>query len=93
MLQEISQFQARELIVVGGGSQNSLWNQIKADVTNLPIKVLPDAEITALGAAMFAWYGCGFYATVEQARKQVEFRHDYFYQFENKQYYHINSAD
>jgi L-fuculokinase len=92
MLQEISQFQARELIVVGGGGQNPLWNQIKADITDLPIKVLRDAETTVLGAAMFAWYGSGYYASVEQAREQVEFRYHYYYPSENRLLYQNNRA-
>lgn len=89
-LQQISHFQAHELLLVGGGSQNPLWNQIKADVVNLPIKVLQDAETTVLGAAMFAWYGCGYYPSVEKARQQIDYRYQIYHPGEqNKQYQQI----
>lgn len=39
-LQQIGHFKARELLLVGGGSRNALWNQIKANRLEIPIKVL-----------------------------------------------------
>jgi L-fuculokinase len=56
---KIGHFKARELLLVGGGSRNALWNQIKANRLEIPIKVLDDAETTVAGAAMFGWYGVG----------------------------------
>ncbi|KAA9002794.1 L-fuculokinase [Affinibrenneria salicis] len=79
ILQSIGAFQARELLLVGGGSRNALWSQIKADILGLPVKVLEDAETTVLGAAMFAWAGCGAYPSPEHARAQVDYRYRYYY--------------
>lgn len=78
-LETIGHFQATELLLVGGGSRNALWNQIKANVLGIPIKVLDDAETTVAGAAMFAWSGIGEFTSPEQARAQVHYQYRYFY--------------
>ncbi len=67
-LESIGGFKSTQLILVGGGSKNPLWNQIKADTLKLPVKILTEPETTVLGAAMFAAVGAGFYETPEQAR-------------------------
>ncbi|WFW14133.1 L-fuculokinase [Citrobacter freundii] len=78
-LETIGHFQATELLLVGGGSRNALWNQIKANVLGIPIKVLDDAETTVAGAAMFGWSGIGEFTSPEQARAQVHYQYRYFY--------------
>ena len=78
-LEKIGHFQATELLLVGGGSRNILWNQIKANVLGIPVKVLDDAETTVAGAAMFAWSGIGEFTSPEQAREQVRYQYRYFY--------------
>lgn len=78
-LEKIGQFKASELLLVGGGSRNTLWNQIKANMLDVPIKVLDDAETTVAGAAMFGWYGTGEFSSPEQARAQVNYQYRYFY--------------
>ncbi|CAI0997539.1 L-fuculokinase [Serratia ficaria] len=78
-LEKIGHFQANELLLVGGGSRNTLWNQIKANMLDIPIKVLDEAETTVAGAAMYAWYGIGEYSSPEQARNQVCYEYRYFY--------------
>lgn len=87
VLESIGGFKAQELLLVGGGSRNALWNQIKADTLGLPIKVLDDAETTVLGAAMFAWFGCGEFSSPEQARAQVDYQYRYFYPGEQCEVY------
>ncbi len=57
----------RELRVMGGGARSGLWNQIKADVTGLPVAVPHTAEATALGAGLLALLGVGAYATLADA--------------------------
>ncbi len=59
MLEKIGHFKASELLLVGGGSRNTLWNQIKANMLDIPVKVLDDAETTVAGTALFGWYGVG----------------------------------
>lgn len=72
ILQQVSHFNAESLICVGGGSKNALWNQIRADVLNLPIDVVDVAESTVLGAAMFTLAGVGVYDNVAQAQQQMQ---------------------
>ncbi|MFH0964697.1 MAG: FGGY-family carbohydrate kinase, partial [Planctomycetota bacterium] len=61
----------RTLRVVGGGSRNALWNQIRADVTGLPVVVVRKTEATVLGAAIFAFAGTGVLASVPEAQKRM----------------------
>lgn len=56
-----------EIRAVGGGAKSTLWRQIKADVTGLPVTLLNTVETTALGAAMLALVGGGYIASLEQA--------------------------
>jgi len=56
-----------ELRVMGGGAKSRLWNQIKADVTGLPVAVPHTTETTALGAALLALVGVGACATTAEA--------------------------
>ena len=60
-----------ELRVVGGGAKSSLWNQIKADVTGLPVNVPEITETTALGAAFLALTGIGAYSNLTEASQQI----------------------
>ena len=52
---------------VGGGSRSDLWCQILADASAREVKRLETAEASALGAAMAAAKGAGWYKTVAQA--------------------------
>ncbi|MBL8055735.1 MAG: hypothetical protein JNK29_03510, partial [Anaerolineales bacterium] len=61
----------RELRAVGGGARSRLWNQIKADVTGLPVAVPQTPETTALGAGMLALIGTGAYPTLTAASAAV----------------------
>jgi len=53
------------------GAKNLLWNQIRADVTGVPIIITEQKEYTALGAALTAFIGMGIYGSLEEARKYV----------------------
>ncbi len=48
------QIQLRNLRVGGGGSRNSLWMQMQADLLGRPVLRSREAEATALGAALLA---------------------------------------
>ena len=52
---------------VGGGSRSDLWCQILADASNREVKRLETAEASALGAAMAAAKGAGWYPSVPKA--------------------------
>jgi sugar (pentulose or hexulose) kinase len=57
-----------ELRVSGGGARIALWNQIKADVTGIPVVCVP-GDSTAAGTAMLAGLGAGVYEDINQAIK------------------------
>ena len=52
---------------VGGGSRSDLWCQILADASAREVKRLETAEASALGAAMAAAKGAGWYKSVAEA--------------------------
>ncbi|MGR5221236.1 L-fuculokinase [Vibrio parahaemolyticus] len=60
------------LMVVGGGSRNKLWNQIRADVTGIPIHVVDQPEATVTGAAMYALGGSGVFIDACQAQEWMK---------------------
>lgn len=60
-----------ELRVVGGGAKSRLWNQIKADITGLPVSVPEVTETTALGAAFLSLVGIGAYASLSEASDHI----------------------
>ncbi len=70
-LQEAGGFKADKIICVGGGSQNRLWNQLRADVCNVPIELIDQKETTVLGASLFVFAGAGVYANVDEAREKI----------------------
>ncbi|SDQ18749.1 L-fuculokinase [Pseudovibrio sp. Tun.PSC04-5.I4] len=76
LLETVGNFTATELILVGGGSRNALWNQIKADTLQLPIKILDEAETTVLGAAMFAMAGAKLHASADAAREAFNIHYE-----------------
>jgi xylulokinase len=47
------------LLCVGGGSKNKLWNQMKADILEVPLEISEEPEAGVKGAAMLAAAGVG----------------------------------
>ncbi len=60
-----------EIIFAGGAAKSPLWSQILADVLGMPVKVPVVKEATALGAAILAGYGVGYYPTIEEGAKRT----------------------
>ncbi len=60
----------KTLHIVGGGSANTLLNQIAADATGLPVVAGP-TEATALGSAAVQAIACGELAGLAEARRVV----------------------
>ncbi|CAN5648877.1 xylulokinase [soil metagenome] len=56
-----------EMRVVGGGARSPFWLQMKADVTSRTVRVLAHDEATAMGAAMLAAVGAGFFHDLDEA--------------------------
>ncbi len=57
--------------IVGGGSKSDLWCQIVADATARDVKRLETSEASALGAAMAAAKGAGFYKSITAASEAM----------------------
>ena len=66
-LEEIRGRPVTEIRAVGGGTQNALWNQIKADVLRKPLDVLDFQETGSLGAALLAGIGTNIYSSFQEA--------------------------
>jgi L-fuculokinase len=74
-LERLCGFTAQELVLVGGGSKNRLWNQLKADALRLPVKVIAENEMTVLGAALYGFSGLGYFTSPEEARAVVQYEY------------------
>jgi xylulokinase len=70
-LEEMSGRRVGTVPAVGGGTRNPVWNRIKADVLQRPLKVLRFQETAALGAAVMAGIGAGLYRSPEAAAHAV----------------------
>lgn len=67
-----------EVRVVGGGSRNPLWNQIKADATGRVLRTLKNPEAAAIGAVMLAGVAEGTFSSLDEAAiRLVEFGDTY----------------
>jgi L-fuculokinase len=56
--------------VVGGGSRNDVWNQMRADATGLPVIAPAQSEAATIGAALIAFVGINYYNSIEEAKKR-----------------------
>lgn len=50
-------------VVSGGGSRVAAWPQILADVLDLPVQVLDQPDLSAVGAALYGWDAVGVRVT------------------------------
>lgn len=53
------------IVSIGGGAKNEAWLQIQADIFGAEIVQLESEQGPALGAAMLAAVGCGWYDSLE----------------------------
>lgn len=56
-----------EARMYGGSARSPVWNQIFADILDIPILIPKTVETTALGAAICAAKGVGIYPSFEEA--------------------------
>lgn len=76
------------VVHIGGAAAGDTWNQIKADIYDIPVKTLANQETTALGAAIMAGVGVGIWPSVEEAVAQtVRFDREYLPNPENRRLY------
>jgi len=73
-LQDAGGFKAKQIICVGGGSKNKRWNQLRADICQVPVMLIDQKETTVLGASFFVFAGAGVYPSAEKAREQVDYK-------------------
>lgn len=70
LLPELKLVEAR---VIGGGARSEAWNQIKADVLNVPYQRLKGNEFGAWGAAMIAGKAAGLINDLAAHAEQAAF--------------------
>jgi len=57
--------------VVGGGSVSDFWNQLRADVTQIPFERAKITEGTATGIALLTGLGIGRYQDLREATRRI----------------------
>jgi xylulokinase len=60
-----------DIRVLGGGARSALWNQIKADITGIPVTTLDSQDNAALGAAILAGVGAGVFEHIKEGCERV----------------------
>ena len=73
-LENAGGFKTESILCVGGGSKNRLWNQLKADFTGVPLKIIDQKETTVLGASLFVQAACGNASSAEEARSAIKYK-------------------
>lgn len=69
--EEMGKPEVKRLKVTGGAAQNPLLNFLKAELFGVPVEILEEMDSSALGAAMVAAIGLGWFEDYESAAKQV----------------------
>lgn len=72
-LENAGGFKTESILCVGGGSKNRLWNQLRANYTGVPIKLIDHKETTVLGASLFVQSACGNGLSPEEARAEIKY--------------------
>ncbi|HBM15061.1 MAG TPA: hypothetical protein DD381_01725 [Lentisphaeria bacterium] len=62
---------ASEIRVCGGQAKSPLWNQIKADITNLPVVTNKVTDGSTLGLAIIAGFGAGVYKDIVSSGREI----------------------
>ena len=57
--------------ICGGGAKSRLWRKIVANIMNLNVEIVETEEGPGYGGAILAAVGCGEFASVEEAAKQL----------------------
>jgi L-fuculokinase len=73
-LENAGGFKTESILCVGGGSKNRLWNQLRANYTGVPLKIIDQKETTVLGASLFVQAACGNASSPEDARSAIDYK-------------------
>jgi len=78
-----------EIRSLGGGAKSEAWCQIKADILEIPVKVIKNSGSTpGMGCAILAGVANGIWSSVEEAAdKFVEIKKTYYPNPENRKVY------
>ena len=60
------------VVVVGGGTKNQLWNQLRANALQRTLHIVEQAEATVIGAAMYGFVGAGHYPNITIAQSKMK---------------------
>ena len=61
-----------EIRAMGGGALSNLWCSMKADMAGKSLITLKNKETACLGSAILAGVGCGYFASVKDACKNIK---------------------
>ncbi|MCE5346935.1 MAG: L-fuculokinase [Bacteroidales bacterium] len=73
-LENAGGFKTESILCVGGGSKNRLWNQLRANYTGVPLKIIDQKETTVMGASLFVQAACGNSSSPEDARAAIDYK-------------------
>ncbi len=77
-----------EIRLSGGGSKNTIWNQIHADILNRPIRTVTNPDAALVGAAMCAAVALGLAPDFQVAAQNfVKLESPIYPRLENRQVY------
>ncbi len=79
VIEDAGGFKAESILCVGGGSKNRLWNQLRANYTGVPLKIIDQKETTVLGASLFVQAACGNAESPEDARSAINYKVNIIY--------------
>ncbi len=71
IIEELTDSTVAEAVLTGGAAKGRLWPQIVADTLGVPVRIPVVEESTALGAAMCAGVGAGYWKNTEEAAASI----------------------
>lgn len=63
--------EVKEIRSIGGGSKSAVWNQIKADICQIPLETVSSVEAASLGAAILAGKATGVFQNIDEAVEKM----------------------
>jgi xylulokinase len=66
-LEKETGLRVEKFVAIGGGASSPMWTQMLADATGRNVAISDTVEASALGAAMIAAYGAGWFSSFNEA--------------------------
>jgi xylulokinase len=70
-LEKETGIEIEKFVAIGGGASSPLWTQMLADSTGKDVSISETLEASALGAAMIAAYGAGWFPSINAAAEAM----------------------